>query len=44
MVSEDEFIRRLYPLNAIASRPALRALLAEARQQGIPHVQKGRLM
>ena len=43
MVSEDEFIRHLYPLTATASLPTLRALLAEARQRGIPHVQRGRL-
>ena len=44
MVSEDEFIRHLYPLTATCSLPTLRALLAEARQRGIPHVQRGRLV
>ena len=44
MVSEDEFIRHLYPLTATSSLPTLRALLAEARQRGIPHVQRGRLV
>lgn len=44
MVSEDEFIRHLYPLTGTSSLPTLRALLAEARQRGIPHVQRGRLV
>ncbi len=44
MVSEDEFIRHLYPLTGTASLPTLRALLAEVRQQGIPHVRQGRLV
>ena len=42
MVSEDEFIRHLYPLTGTCSLPALRALLAAARQRGIPHVRQGR--
>ncbi len=44
LVSEDEFIRHLYPLTTTSSRPTLRALLAEARQRGLPHVQRGRLV
>ena len=44
MVSEDEFIRHLYPLTGTSSLPTLRALLAEARQRGIPHVRRGRLV
>ena len=44
MVLEDEFIRHLYPLTATSSLPTLRALLAEARQRGLPHVQRGRLV
>lgn len=44
MVSEDEFIRHLYPLNTTASLPTLRALLAAARQRGLPHVRQGRMV
>ena len=44
LVSEDEFIRHLYPLTVTSSQPALRALLAEARQRGIPHLRQGRLV
>ncbi len=44
MVLEDEFIRHLYPLTGPAPLPTLRALLAEARQRGIPHVRQGRLV
>ena len=44
MVSEDEFIRHLYPLTGTSSLATLRVLLAEARQRGIPHVQRGRLV
>ncbi len=44
LVSEDEFVRHLYPITTTASRPALRALLAEARQRGLPHMRQGRLV
>ena len=45
MVVEEEFIRYLYPVIADDfPRSAIRAMLSDARQRGIPHLRRGLLV
>ncbi len=45
MAVEEEFIRHLYPvITDDFPRSAIRAMLSDARQRGMPHLRRGRLV